>query len=80
MQEWNGDDRRSNIEMDWHLHKETILNQLRDLKTATKNTDDKVMEMQIGFAVLNTKLMTASALSSFIVATVISIVATIINV
>ena len=80
MQEWNGDDRRSNIDMDWHLHKETILNQLRDLKTTTKDTDDKVVTMQIGFAVMNTKMMTASALSSFIVATVISIVATIINV
>ena len=73
MAEWDGHDRRS-IDMDWLLHKENILNQLKELKTSTKETDDKVTSMKVDLAVLNTKLMVASGLSSFVVATVISVI------
>ena len=73
MAEWDGHDRRS-IDMDWLQHKENILNQLKELKTSTKETDDKVTSMKVDLAVLNTKLMVASGISSFVVATVISII------
>lgn len=73
MADWDGHDRRS-IDMDWLLHKENILNQLKELKTSTKETDDKVTSMKVDLAVLNTKLMVASGLSSFVVATVISVI------
>jgi len=73
MADWDGHDRRS-IDMDWLLHKENILNQLKELKTSTKETDDKVTSMKVDLAVLNTKLRVASGLSSFVVATVISVI------
>lgn len=73
MPEWDGHERRS-IDMDWLQHKENILNQLKELKTSTKETDDKVTSMKVDLAVLNTKLMVASGISSFVVATVISII------
>lgn len=73
MPEWDGRDRRS-IDTDWLQHKENILNQLKELKTSTKETDDKVTSMKVDLAVLNTKLMVASGISSFVVATVISII------
>lgn len=73
MPEWDGYERRS-IDMDWLQHKENILNQLKELKTSTKETDDKVTSVKVDLAVLNTKLMMASGISSFVVATVISII------
>lgn len=73
MPEWDGHERRS-IDMDWLQHKENILNQLKELKTSTKETDDKVTSIKVDLAVLNTKLMVASGISSFVVATVISII------
>lgn len=73
MAEWDGHERRS-IDMDWLQHKENILSQLKELKTSTKETDDKVTSMKVDLAVLNTKLMVASGISSFVVATVISVI------
>ena len=73
MAEWDGYDRRS-IDMDWLQHKENILNQLKELKTSTKETDDKVTSMKVDLAVINTKLIVASGISSFVVATVISVI------
>lgn len=73
MAERDGHERRS-IDMDWLQHKENILSQLKELKTSTKETDDKVTSMKVDLAVLNTKLMVASGISSFVVATVISVI------
>jgi len=73
MEYWDGRDRREGTNLDWLQHKETILGQLRELKQGTKETDEKVTTMQVSLAVLNTKLMVASAVSSFIVATVVSV-------
>lgn len=73
MSDWDGVDRRDSQDLDWLQHKETILQQLRDLKQSTKDTDEKVTTMQVTLAVLNTKLMVASGISSFVVATVVSV-------
>lgn len=73
MAEWDGHDRRS-VDLDWLQHKETILNQLKELKATTKETDDKVTLMKVDLAVLNTKLMVASAVSSTVVGTIVAFV------
>lgn len=74
MNDFSGDEIKEGINLDWLKHKETILNQLKDLKQSTKETDEKVTSMQVNLAVLNTKLMVASAISSFVVATTISLI------
>lgn len=73
MAEWDGHDRRS-VDLDWLQHKETILNQLKELKATTKETDDKVTLMKVDLAVLNTKLMVASAVSSTVVGTIVAFI------
>ena len=79
MDEYNGHERRESTNLDWLQHKENILSQLKDLKRSTSKTDEKVTTMQVSLAILNTKMMMASMASSFIVATVISIIGLVIK-
>lgn len=59
-------------------YKELILAEIKtlkdDFKTFQRDTNDKVGAMQVTLAVLNTKLMTMSAVSSAVVGTVIAFV------
>jgi hypothetical protein len=59
-------------------YKELILDEIKtlkdDFKTFRKDTEDKVNNMQVVLAVLNTKLMTMSAISSAIVGSVVAFV------
>ena len=59
-------------------YKELILAEIKtlkdDFKTFRKDTEDKVNNMQVVLAVLNTKLMTMSAISSAIVGSVVAFV------
>ena len=59
-------------------YKELILAEIKtlkdDFKSFQKDTNDKVGTMQITLAVLNTKLMAMSAISSAITGTVVAFV------
>ena len=59
-------------------YKELILAEIKtlkeDFKSFQKDTNDKVGTMQVTLAVLNTKLMAMSAISSAVVGTVIAFV------
>lgn len=59
-------------------YKELILAEIKtlkdDFKTFRKDTEEKVSAMQVTLAILNTKLMTMSAVSSAIVGTVVAFI------
>lgn len=59
-------------------YKELILAEIKtlkdDFKTFRKDTEEKVSAMQVTLAILNTKLMTMSAISSAIVGTVVAFI------
>ena len=59
-------------------YKELILAEIKtlkdDFKTFRKDTEEKVATMQVTLAILNTKLMTMSAVSSAIVGTVVAFI------
>ena len=59
-------------------YKELILAEIKtlkdDFKTFRKDTEEKVATMQVTLAILNTKLMAMSAISSAIVGTVVAFI------
>ena len=59
-------------------YKELILAEIKtlkdDFKSFRKDTEDKVNNMQVVLAVLNTKLMTMSAISSAVVGSIVAFI------
>lgn len=59
-------------------YKELILAEIKtlkeDFKSFRKETEDKVNAMQVTLAVLNTKLMTMSAISSAVVGSIVAFI------
>lgn len=59
-------------------YKELILAEIKtlkdDFKSFRKETEDKVNAMQVTLAVLNTKLMTISAISSAVVGSIVAFI------
>jgi hypothetical protein len=83
---WDGEERRyeKRTGMDEFIrYKELILSEINTLKGDFKDFKEdvygKINTMQVTIATINTKLMTGSALMSFVVATIIAVVSAVIK-